>query len=264
MSVKIDQLQGKSLCFSTPCYNFTANTAYVTSVLQLASLCRAYDVPLSINFTHDSLVTRARNRQADIFLANPDFTHHVLIDSDIGFNAADVLKLLTMDKDFICAPYPKKQINWRRVKDAVLKHPEIDPAMLDKLVGDYVINLVKMPNEGNTMLQVTQLNSIVEAGTGFMLLSRKVYETLIEKGEAKSYAPMHDEPTYYGPEIYDFFKAEVDAETRNYLSEDYSFCRAWKRTGGEVWLAPWVPLTHYGHYAYQGNLLAIAETGVQM
>lgn len=264
MSVKIDQLVGKSLFFSTPCYNMTANTSYVYSVLNLASLCRAYEVPLTVNFMHDSLVTRARNRQADLFLANSDYTHHMLVDSDIEFNAADVLKLMTMDKEFICAPYPKKQINWRRVKDVVLKNPDIDPAHLDKMVGDYVINLVKIPNQGNTMLQITQLNSIVEAGTGFMLLGRPVYEKLIAAGEAKSYAPMTDEPTFYGPEMYDFFKAEVDVETRNYLSEDFSFCRAWKRTGGDVWLAPWIQLTHHGAFPYKGNLLAIAETGVQM
>jgi hypothetical protein len=261
--VIIDQLKGKSLFISTPTYNCTLSSNYAMSLLQLTSLCRAYEVPCTVNLLHDSLVTRVRNRQADMFLAS-EYTHHMLIDSDIEFTAADVLKMLMMDKPFIAAPYPKKQINWRRIKDVVLKNPDFDHAHLDKMVGDYVINLVKVPDQGNTLLQVMELNSITDTGTGFMLLAREVYEKLIATGEAKSYVPMQDEPSFYGPEIYDFFRADVDEETRNYLSEDYWICRKWKKVGGDVWLAPWIQLTHWGLYAYRGNLLAIAETGVQM
>ncbi len=263
MSITIDQLKNKSLFLSVPVFACQLNSNTAMSLMGLASLCRAYDVPFCLNMLSDSLVTRVRNRQADMFLAS-DYTHHGLCDADIEFEPASFLKLLSLDKEFLAAPYPKKQINWRRVKDAVLKNPEFNPAHLDKIGGDYVINLVKVPNEGNSVLQVTELNSITDTGTGFMLLARSVYEKLIAAGEAKSYIPMQDEPSFYGPEIYDFFRADVDSETKNYLSEDYSFCRAFKRCGGDVWLAPWVNLTHWGTYGFRGNMLAIAETGVQM
>ena len=263
MGVSVSELTGKSVFLSVPCYACQLSSNLAVRLLEFASLCRAYDVGLTFNFLSDSLVTRVRNRCSDMFLAS-DCSHHCLIDSDVEFNPGDLLRLLSLDKEFIAAPYPKKQINWRRIKDVCLKHPDFDPAHLDKMGGDYVINLVKVPNEGNTTLNVTELNSITDAGTGFMLLKRSVYEKLIAAGEAKSYVPMQDEPSFYGPEIFDFFKAEVDSETRNYLSEDYSFCRSFKRIGGEIWLAPWVNLTHWGLYGFRGSMQAIAETGVAM
>jgi hypothetical protein len=259
--VRVDQLAGKSLFLTTPVYNLNCLSPYVNGLLALSSLCRAYEVPLSINFMHDSLVTRARNRQADLFLSST-FTHQMLIDGDIEFQAADVLKLLTLDEEFIAAPYPKKQINWSRAKKAIVLNREIDVDMLDKLCGDFVVNIVGKTEDRVTQIKLDTLNEVTDAGTGFMLLNRSVYTKMIDAGKVKSYAPMSDEPSFYGPEIYDFFRADIDPETKHYLSEDYYFSRLWKSMGGKVWMAPWVNLVHWGIYSYRGSLSAVAESGV--
>jgi hypothetical protein len=260
--VRVDQLAGKSLFLTTPVYNLSCLSPYVNGLLSLASLCRAYEVPLSINFMHDSLVTRARNRQADLFMSST-FSHQMLIDGDIEFSAADVLKCLTLDEEFIAAPYPKKQINWSRVKKAVILNPQIDVDSLDKLCGDFVVNIVgKTQDQKVTQISLDTLNEVTDAGTGFMLLNRSVYQKMIDSGKVKSYTPMSDEPSFYGPEIYDFYRAEIDPETNHYLSEDYWFSRMWKSIGGKVWMAPWVTLKHWGIYSYSGSLISVAESGV--
>lgn len=260
--MRVDELAGKSLFLTTPVYNLTCLSPYVNGLLSLASLCRAYEVPLSINFMHDSLVTRARNRQADLFLSST-FTHQMLIDSDIEFQAADILKMLTLNEEFIAAPYPKKQINWSRVKKAVTIDHNIPVDRLDKVCGDFVINIVgKTEKEKVAQISLDTLNEVTDAGTGFMLINRSVYEKMIDSGKVQSYIPMSDEPSFYGPEIYDFYRAEIDPATKNYLSEDYWFTRMWKSLGGKVWMAPWVTLKHWGIYSYSGSLLAVAESGV--
>jgi hypothetical protein len=263
MSVAIEELAGVKMFVSIPCYNCEINSNTVMGLMQLASLARAYNVQITMNFLHDSLVTRVRNRMADLFLAS-DATHHVLIDSDIEFQAADILKLISMKKEFIAAPYPKKQINWKRIKGVVQQNPNIDPASLEKLGGDFVINMVKKPDEGTSQIMIANLNEVTDAGTGFMIIQRSVYEKMISSGEAKGYTPMDDEPSFSGPKIYDFFRADIDADTNNYLSEDYWFCRVWKKIGGQVWVAPWVRLNHWGMYKFTGDLVAIAETCVNL
>ena len=263
MSVLIEEFKNANLFVSVPCYDCQINSNTVIGLMQLSSLARAYDLQITMNFLHDSLVTRVRNRMADLFLASP-CTHHVLIDSDIEFQAADILKLVALDKEFIAAPYPKKQINWKRIKGAVQQHPEIEPSMLEKIGADFVLNIVKKTDDGMTQLQLAELNEVTDAGTGFMVIKRSVYEKMIASGQVKAYKPMDDEPSFSGPTIYDFFRADLCPETNNYLSEDYWFTRMWKRIGGEVWLAPWVKLNHWGLFCFRGDLLSIAETQVNL
>jgi hypothetical protein len=231
-------------------------------LLNLASLCRAYEVPLQINFVHDSLVTRARNRQADLFLAS-GCTHQMFIDSDIEFDGADVLKLLTMNEEFVCGPYPKKTTNWDRAKRAIKINPDIDAKELDALCGDFVFNVVGKQTSPHIMtLDLGKLNEITDAGTGFMLIARTVYDKIIASGKVEAYTIMSDEQSFAGPKVYDFFRAAVDPETNYYLSEDYYFSRLWKSIGGTVWMAPWVQLKHWGFHCFSGNLMALAEFGV--
>jgi hypothetical protein len=246
---------------STPVYNLTATTPFQNSILSLAALCRAYDVKFAFNNLHDSLISRARNRCADIFLSQ-EYDYHVWIDSDIQFEPMDLLNLLTLDYEFLCAPYPKKQINWKRIRDAVAKCPEIDPDKLQYLGSDFVMNIVAKSEGERTQINLGELLEITDAGTGFMILKRSVYEKLIASGKINAYEPMGDEPSFFGPKIYDFFRVDIDPNTQNYLSEDYWFSRQWKAIGGKVWMAPWVNLSHWGTYCFRGSLMEIAEIGL--
>jgi hypothetical protein len=260
--VKVDTLEGKSLFLTTPVYNLGCTSPYVNGLLSLASLCRAYEVPLSINFMHDSLVTRARNRQADLFLST-QCTHQMFIDSDIEFQAADVLKMLTLDEEFVAAPYPKKELNWARARKAIQLNPDITDKQLDAVAGNFVVNVVAKTEPNKIAhIQLDTLNEITDAGTGFMLVKRTVYEKLIASGKVQSYTPMGDETSYSGPKVYDFFRAEICPDTNHYLSEDYYFSRLFKSIGGKVWMAPWVSLAHWGNMRYGASLLSIAEAGV--
>jgi hypothetical protein len=57
------------------------------------------------------------------------------------------------------------------------------------------------------------------------------------------------------------FKNGDNPATRRYLSEDYFFCRNVWRIGGQVWLAPWIQLSHTGTYTFGGSLAALAQIG---
>jgi ABC-type proline/glycine betaine transport system substrate-binding protein len=70
-------------------------------------------------------------------------THMMFIDSDIGFNARDVIALLALqdpddanDKyDIMAGPYPKKCISWEKIKTAVDKgFADENPNNLEKYV----------------------------------------------------------------------------------------------------------------------------------
>src|SRR3989337_1972385 len=91
---------------ATPCYGGMLCVNYVTSVLRLRTAC--LQVGLSTEFyfgSGESLITRARNECVAYFLARPEYTHLFWIDSDIGFEPKDVLRILQSGYDVATGAY---------------------------------------------------------------------------------------------------------------------------------------------------------------
>jgi hypothetical protein len=188
----------------------------------------------------------------------------LFIDSDINYNAQDVVALMALDKDVIGGPYPKKSINWRNVMDAVKKHPELTPQELEKLVGDYVFNVVK----GTSQFSVTEPLEVMEIGTGYMMIKREVFDKMRD-----AYPQIHYKPDHVGQKNFDgsryihaFFDTVIDYKdsitgggSDRYLSEDYMFCQMWRKIGGQIFLCPWMRTQHVGTYAFTGDMPAVAN-----
>lgn len=193
---------------------------------------------------NESLITRARNTLAYDFL-NTDATHLMFIDADITFNPADIISMVNADKDIICGLYPKKEINWKTVSEAVKSGVEYQD--LPNYTGSFVVNLV-----GDVAQATGDVNEPMEidnGGTGFMLIKRNVFETLKPRV-----------PTYTNDQIlivdknpvkkmiHEFFATSIDEVSNRLLSEDYHFCKIARQAGFKVYAAPWANLTHSGTY----------------
>jgi hypothetical protein len=199
---------------------------------------------------NESLITRARNTLAYDFL-NTDATHLMFIDADITFNPADIVSMVNADKDIICGLYPKKEINWKTVSEAVKSGVEYQD--LPSYTGSFVVNLV-----GDVAQATGDVNEPMEidnGGTGFMLIKRNVFETL-----------KPTVPTYTNDQIlivdknpvkkiiHEFFATSIDEVSNRLLSEDYHFCKIARQAGFKVYAAPWANLSHSGTYNFSGTL----------
>lgn len=224
----------------TPCYGGMMCTEYTQSLLALKEACLLNNIELTCIFVgNESLVQRARNTIAHHFLAIKDATHLIFIDADQRFRADDIAKMIMADKALIAGPVPMKGINWDRVrKGAVLNHPN-----LAALTG--IFNLNKL--EGHDMVSPDEPFQVEHIGTGFMMIRRDVFETLIPHTHTytNSGGSVPD-----GTEVYDFFRVQV--ENGQLLSEDYHFCHEYRKHGGTVWAAPWCELGHFGAYCFSG------------
>ena len=192
----------------------------------------------------------------------------MFIDSDIGFNANDVIALLALSDhedpdnkyDIIAGPYPKKCISWEKIKVAVDKgFADKDPADLDKYVGDYVFN----PVGGQTEIPLGQPVEVLEAGTGFMMIRRKTFEKFQEAYPKQLYRPDHIRTEHFDGtrQIMAFFDTPICEESNRYLSEDYMFCQWSRKAEMHVWLCPWMKLQHVGMYVFGGSLIDLAQIG---
>ena len=258
ITIKKEELQKKSLFIATPMYGGMNHGLYMKACLDLQGLLIAYGVQVKFSFLfNESLITRARNYLVDEFLHRSDCTHFLFIDSDINFDPRDVVALLALDRDIIGGPYPKKAIKWKSVKTAITKNPDIDPQMLEKVVGDYVFNPVK----GTAQFSVSEQLEVLEIGTGFMMVKREVFKKYEEAYPEYRYKPDHvGQANFDGTRyIHAYFDTIIDPDSQRYLSEDYMFCQWARKIGIQIWLCPWMRTEHIGTYHFKGDMPAVAN-----
>ena len=241
------------LFVATPMYGGMCHGTFATSLLTMVNTFT--NSGMGFTFSHmmnESLITRARDSLANDFLDTKECTHLMFIDSDIGFNPQDIISMVTADKDVICGIYPKKEINWNQVSEAVKEG--IAPQALGDYTGVFVLNAVD--HAPRLEVQLSKPIEIANGGTGFMIIKREVLEKL------KDVVPTYNSDMYTITDterkprkIYQFFDTSIDKDSGNrLLSEDYHFCKLARDNGFKVWAAPWAQLSHTGSYTFSGFL----------
>ena len=238
---------------------------FAKSTTDLATLCAKYGIRVNFYYLfNESLITRARNYCVDEFLRS-DYTHLMFIDSDIGFNANDVLSMLGIQVSYpdkyhvITAPYPKKTIAWEKIQAAVEKKITDNPFQLSTYASDFVFN----PVVGGSSFRINEPVEVAEAGTGFMLIPRTTFNIYENAYPELNYKPDHARTAHFdgSKDIMAYFDCGIDPETRRYLSEDYFFCWNTRKIGLSVYMCPWIKLNHVGTYIFRGDMSSIAKLG---
>ena len=232
------ELTHKSIFIATPCYGGMVCQEYTQSLLSLLMCCFQSRVNCSFNLaSNESLITRGRNHMVSQFM-NSGCTHMIFIDADISFQGSDVLKLLRHNLPVVCGAYP-------------LKTDE----------SNYVFNL-KDANKLNRFKDTT-IFEVLDAGTGFMMIQKHVFEKFGEAHPELLYTPDHIRTANFDGtrKIHAFFDTVIDPKSNRYLSEDYMFCQWARELGIKVWMCPWMRLKHMGSYIFGGDLASLASIG---
>jgi hypothetical protein len=266
--VRVEELKQYRIFLGTPMYGGQCSGLFTKSVADLTTLCSQQGIYINQYFLfNESLVQRARNYITDEFLRS-DCTHLLFIDSDIGFDARDVLNLLAIQHSnpdtvhVISGAYPKKTIAWEKVQVASrLGKGDNSPFDLENYSADFALNLSKMG--ADDMMRPVQ---VAEAATGFMLLPRTTLEKWAERYPEQRYRPDHARTENFdgSNEITAFFDCVIDPETKRYLSEDYYFCKKAREAGMFLWMCPWMKLNHVGMHVFRGDMRAMHELGLSV
>lgn len=242
----------------TPCYGGNLQVGYFNSIMELNTNFTKLGVPFEmVPIANESLIPRARNGIVARFMADPDGTHLIFIDADITFPWQAVLKLVLMDCDLSGGCYPKKMINWDKVRANMKKDPEMNEGTLMAKSLDYVFNPVYQVINGKTTAHVqNNMVKVKDLGTGFMMIKRDVFDIMMYQYENLKYR--NNVAGYHvdGAEdyFYSLFDTEIDEKSKVYLSEDYLFCQRWRETGGNCFLDLSISLNHTGNIDFRGCL----------
>jgi hypothetical protein len=235
----------KKLFIAVPVHYGCDGRFVISLVNNIADLnSHGIEVGISIR-TGESLVQRARNRIVDEFLKS-DATHLLFIDADQSFSPDGARALLETGLDLVGAFVPKKGINWQRVRDLAIAGKSAEE--IREHASDVVINIKRGDYSAvNGCLPVDCI------GTGMMLVTRRVFETMIaEFGHEIAYSGKAEgEPEKI---TYAFFDAAIHTEDKRYLSEDYVFCIRAKSVGFQTYGHPGIKVIHWGTHGYEGDI----------
>lgn len=201
--------------FALPQYAGWCLGPYMRSVVDLVRALEKAGFPYEMSFGSDSAVHRCRYFLTESFLAS-GCERMMFIDSDIEFEAEDVLKLWALDADVAVGAYPLKQ----------------EGAGLAVHTGGEMVSLAYL---GDEPLAVDY------AGTGFMMIKREVFERL------RSGLPVIKTVNGYMPRWWSF-----DVVDGVELPEDYGFCKRVRDAGMTVVCDPTIRLKHWGLKGYEG------------
>jgi hypothetical protein len=221
-----------------PCYGDMKVETCVSLIDTFSALGKS-GIECQFRSVKSSLVTHGRNLLTAGFL-NSGFDYMLFVDADVEFSPEAVMRMLVPEKDIICTPYRNKEDPW---------------------IHRYS---VKFKDKDHIKILEWDLVEIEEGPAGLMLISRKVYERLMDKhpelkikfNEAtrakmnKEIGAVEDAIDRY---MYNFWDTTFRLDTGEWKGEDLAFCERAKAAGFKIYanLDSWT--THHGSYGWKGR-----------
>jgi hypothetical protein len=254
------------VCILTPCYGSVCYVNYVRCLMHTVRLLESLNIGITIEFCkNDSLVSRARNNLIAKAMSYKDVTHMLFIDSDITWDAMDIVKLLLADKALVGGSYPLKKYFWNKIIDnpetsiknmitrknnSQLKDIFTNEEMVQCNLVNYNLNYLD-----NYLTIENNLTKVRHIATGFMMIKRN---TITQMSKAYPQTKYIDDVGFLSGSENDYAYALFDCgvEEGHYFSEDWLFCHRWMKMGGNIYLDVSINLTHTGLEDFKGSYIA--------
>jgi hypothetical protein len=244
-----------NILIAIPCYGGNISNMTFHSLFNTIKILNDMGHNLRIEtLPAESLISRGRNKFVTKFLDNKDFkgTHILFIDSDIGFTLQNILRVIEFNREVVTCTYPVKGFYWQQLLDRIKENNNIDEQTMRDYLLQFNVNLYPNTEFKDGFARVK------ESATGFMMIKREVFTTIMDKNPQLKYKPDLRTGIENSQNAYDFFPVgcykEKDGVTR-YLSEDYYFCRLAEECGFEIWTDLSTPITHLGSTEYHGMFM---------
>lgn len=233
VEIGADELPGVRLAICTP-HPGTVTTQYMLSMVETAHAFARMGVMMTVFCSSGALLDKVRNQMVRDVLSHPvGFTHILFVDSDQGWQANDLIKLLyksvTLGKELIAYASVKKGER-----------------------SDWAVNFLN-ENGGGELLEDGTME-VGSVGTGFMIVAVTAIKKMMAAFPQLAVRSVDGGRLVHAPNDFALFQCELDQEGR-YWGEDITFCRRWRQIGGRVWVDPTGDLTHVGLKAYRGALM---------
>jgi len=211
---------------------------YMISLLETVYACEASDVWLEQEFVlGSSIIEDARNDLVKRFM-DSECTHLLFIDSDISWSVNDIRELIKYSDNekylIVGGTYPKKEIDYEWLKKYIKSGYNIDD--IENQIGLLNNDMFRPINqENNGILKVKHLPM------GFVMINKRVFIEFEQK---------YKNLKYYRDNEWKYWYFHNERE----YGEDTNFCKMYREINGNIWLIPWLELSHIGNFKYKRNI----------
>jgi len=203
---------------ATPAFDGKTHVQYTIALAETCMLLATnrIEYKISVNCS-GSLLIAERNRLNKAFLES-DCTHMLCIDSDLGWPAIAVLKMLEHDVDFVAGLYPA-----RGEKTFLFRGVHKEDGALE--------------TNGKSLLKMEYIPA------GFMLMKRCVLEKMTQHFAHLYFQPKAEKlKDEWGHCLF-----ETEVRDGEFWGEDYVFCRRARECGFDIWIDPLIQFDHAGN-----------------
>ncbi len=257
----------------TPFYEVKAYSPYIPCLLDAVRILQELGIPWDFwELSGDSYVDRAKNALANRFMEHTDFTHIMMIDSDLTWNIEGfmrVIKAALMGAEVVGGAYPNKN-NWTSFgaspmmengRPIIREEGGIRLIQMSGIPGGFIIYSRKAfertKSNVNTYLDEGSSGALFEYFRVHVEDTRASREGQFEEGVRRSFEQaMEDLSRFSGTNkehaLLEMFRCNIeDGKVR--IGEDIYFQRRYREAGGTVWCEPNISFRHIGMHAWSGN-----------
>jgi hypothetical protein len=258
-----------AILLGTPNSRGMISTVHFQMVVQLMDYIRAKRPKLALHHKVSSctVVGFARNSLASVVLAEPQYSHLLLVDPDLSVPPEAVMAMLDFDHPVVAAPYPAR--DWNRQAFAEAARRVDDPVVAEACAATYVggdddLILVDGP-DGKRPISRGSFARVRSCGAGLVLIKRSVFETIARKRpelvlrEGKSdYAKIG----FKGDTVIECFENGFNLRADQAV-EGAGFARLWTEDcGGEIWTHMEATVMRYMEYRFVGHFASKLKLGL--
>lgn len=195
----------------------------------------------TISVVRNVLVARFLQTNADLLL---------MLDADQAVWPGMLQRMIDFDQPVVGCIYPKRMLDWSKADLSAAA----DIGQLLYQASEFVGWLEA--DENGQALVANGFAKATHVGTGILLIRRQAFSVLMNRfpelqgrGFTRAAYPELDGTGRWG-----FFNMLEDEEGVQ-ISEDLSFCRRWRETGGDIWAEVGSSTIHVGPHTFAGNYL---------
>lgn len=221
----------------TPCMSGKCSVGYVKGMLEYSKLATERKLPTEYLFHQGgSHVCIARNHCVDGFLKS-NWDAMLFVDDDIGFRGQYILDLYDSGLDLVGGTYARKHLDLESAFNCALQTKDFEA--FKKAMYTYSARL-DLTDKNIRYLPEKRVIEASHLPTGFLLIRRKVFETIAEA--FPQYRFEGGQYNYFGY-----------PESGIAFGEDYYFCDKATKAGIKLYMHAGMRLDHAGHHTYEGQ-----------
>ena len=154
-------------------YGGQVHTEYMISMMNLMQSLIKNNMSATFHpITSESLISRGRNSAAAFFLQS-DSDYMLFVDTDMSFTVDDFNEVAKLKKPLSIGAYCKKYIRQSKLEDYAKLNPEFK--------NDWKQYVTDFSTEIPPNVTVEKHIKVKYGATGFMLIHRSVFETIIKE-----------------------------------------------------------------------------------